>query len=268
MIPPKVNFVKLDQKEREVRYNTLLKKDQKVKIWLKGSQNKFEFSFDDYNQDENYLSFEKIDISLIDKEVLFNFESNGQIFFGQGYLKREPESFHLTGIDNVYKSERRKNFRLLCYPMFDIISRFDIEDTYENQNVISFSTKENYDEIKKEFLSLYRKVDINEVGSFARARVHDISATGIGIYIGEMEKKHFADNRIFKDVKVQFFENVLSIDEVKVVYAMPAKGELEGTYKIGMNFENLSETDEQIIVRKINQVLKEYDFEKDFEDFI
>lgn len=268
MIPPKVNFAALDKKEWEFRLKALINKNTSMRLWKKGSKDKFDFVPESLNLIDSCLIFEKMARDLINEKILFNFEQSGQNFFGEGRVVVENEQIILKNIEKIYKSERRKNFRLLCYPMFDIIARFEIEDNYEGDNVVSFNSKENYDQIKKDFLAFHYNIENKDVGTIARVRVHDISATGIGIYIGELEKPYFENDKVFKNIKVGFFDDILNIDEAKIVYSMAPQNELEGTYKVGINFEEISEKDEHTIVRKINQVLKEYDFDKDFEDFI
>jgi hypothetical protein len=59
------------------------------------------------------------------------------------------------------------------------------------------------------------------------------------------------------------------IPQVKVVYIVDyiSRDKKIKTYKVGLHFLNLTTTVDEMLGRKINELLRQIDFNKDFENF-
>ena len=77
-------------------------------------------------------------------------------------------------------------------------------------------------------------------------------------------------DRIFTKVLINFGDEEIEIPEVKLVYVVDyiSNDKNIKRYKVGCNFPNLSPRIDDILGKKINQLLRENDFNKDFENFI
>ena len=73
----------------------------------------------------------------------------------------------------------------------------------------------------------------------------------------------------FKDVKIIFPDETIVIPDVKVVYLVDfITGERKiKKFKVGLNFPNNPTSVDENLGRKINELLREIDFNKDFENF-
>jgi hypothetical protein len=103
-----------------------------------------------------------------------------------------------------------------------------------------------------------------------RIRVQDLSVTGMSVYLGELEVAHFEKERNFKNVTISFVDEIIEVPEVRVVYVVDyISGDKNlKKYKVGFNFPNLSSKMDDVLSKKINKLLRENDFNKDFENFL
>ena len=84
-----------------------------------------------------------------------------------------------------------------------------------------------------------------------------------------MEAQFFSKDIIYKDMKIHFPDKIISIPEVKVVYVVDyiSSDRNLKKFKVGLNFPNLPPIIDDELGGKINQLLREIDFNKDFENF-
>ena len=99
--------------------------------------------------------------------------------------------------------------------------------------------------------------------------MQDLSATGLSLHVSELESRFFAKGISFKDVNIIFPDETITIPEVKVVYLVDfITGERKiKKFKVGINFPDNPVTVDENLGRKINELLREIDFNKDFENF-
>ena len=143
---------------------------------------------------------------------------------------------------------------------------FKIDKNAETSRVINLSTRSTQKDLFKSFLKL---VDSEEEGKeVLKIRVQDISTTGLALHISELEEKFIAKDQIYKNLEIVFPDEKISIPEAKIVYVVPYIAEKIKKYKVGVQFINLSSTIDQQIGKKINELLRQVDSNKDFENFI
>ncbi len=174
--------------------------------------------------------------------------------------------------NTLFKSERRESFRLLTYPMYEVWAEFDLDEVHESSNVIDLKTKSNQTDLFKSFLKLVNdeNKDTTNQAAKLKIRVQDLSTTGIALYVGELEQKFFQKGLVYTSVKIKFPDDVFTIPVVKVVYAVEqvSKDNKSRRSKIGLHFENLPTSVDDLISKKITRLLRENDSKKDFEKFI
>lgn len=272
-----VHFKELNLKEVKSKLALLAKpKKNKIIIWKKGGGNKVELLTIDYVRSKNELQVkEKVTDELIGEEVLFSFELNGLHFFG----KCKPVSFGKTRfyLDcnyQVFKSERRLNFRLLTYPHQKVYASVYVgDDKIKASNLFSLKTGVNETGLFTSFLDIVNDEASEEklkmVEGHLQFRVIDISVTGMAILLGEIESKLFLENNInLGKVIIDFNGDHLEIEDVKLLYKMDFLASRKATkmYKAGLQFLNIDTNLDEKLQSIINSTLR--DLEAEFEDFI
>jgi hypothetical protein len=91
----------------------------------------------------------------------------------------------------------------------------------------------------------------------------------MALHIGELEARYFPANSVFKNVKLKFPDEEITIPELKIVYAVNFIGSDKNLkkFKLGIHFENLPNALDHQLGKKINSLLRESDHNKDFENF-
>jgi hypothetical protein len=174
---------------------------------------------------------------------------------------------------DFYKSERRNSFRLMTYPQFEVWCEIDLGSNYGGGNVVGLKNRISQTGIFKNFLKLVNSPEEEsaiETGSL-KIRLQDLSTTGMSIHIGELEKEHFAKDKIFENVNIRFTDSVIQVPKMRVMYLAPYVGGADRNlklYKAGIHFENLPTVIDEAIGKKINDLLRQNDHNKDFENFI
>jgi hypothetical protein len=270
-------FSKLDSKEKESRLVQLGISKGQVTVWVKGSQKKFHYSV---------LEFDKarLEIILNNKENMFSkgtqllcsFELRGMFFFSEVTVNKSIVDFFILEFKGqLFKSEKRSSYRLLTFPIYNVNAEFDLGEAYEGGKVVDIKNRNSQTTgLFKNFLSLIEapeEVDgvVKDVTQTQKFRVQDLSATGLSLHISELEAGYFAKGILFKNVKVIFPDETIIVPEVKVVYLVDfiaAERKIK-KYKVGLNFPNNPVTIDENLGLKINELLREIDFNKDFENF-
>lgn len=269
-------FSKLDSKEKESRLVQLGISKGQVTVWVKGNPKKFHFSV---------LEFDKsrLEVILNTKDIIFpkgtvllcSFELRGMYFFSEVTVNKSIVDFFLLEFKGqLFKSEKRSSYRLLTYPIYDVNAEFDLGEAYEGGKVVDIKNRQNQTGLFKNFLNLIESPEqisgvAKDVTQTEKFRVQDLSATGLSLHISELEAGYFSKGIVFKDVKIIFPDETIVIPEVKVVYLVDfIAGERKiKKFKVGLNFPNNPITVDENLGRKINELLREIDFNKDFENF-
>lgn len=267
-------FSKLDPQEKTSRLVQLGLSKGQVTVWLKGQKDKTTLTVLDFDKDRSELILnDKTSLYPANTSLLVSFELRGMFFFSEVILMKSIAGYNVLHFkDTLFKSEKRSSYRLLTYPIYEVWSEFDPGEAYQGGNVVNIQSKTSATSLFKNFLTLVddKKNEGEENFSHLKIRVQDLSATGMSIHIGELESKYFNKDWTFKKVNIVFKDEVIQIPEVKVVYVVDY---LSGDknlkkFKVGLNFTNLPLNIDEKLGKKINSLLREINFNKDFENFI
>ncbi len=151
---------------------------------------------------------------------------------------------------------------------------FDLGEVYEAGKVVDIKKRESGQTgLFKNFLKLVGN-DTNSESPDAtgklKIRVQDLSTTGMAIHVGEIESKYFQKDLIYQNVEIRFSDEVIEVPAVKVIYVVDyiSNDKNLKKFKVGLHFHELPTTIDDQIGKKINRLLRENDFNKDFENFI
>ena len=104
------HFKKLNLKEKQSKVLLAVKGKSDFVIWKKNEKNKYVASPEDFFKDTLEVVFKDKGLSdLANTDVLYTFSYNGLSFFGKGKLLFVDKKNVLACLDDLYKSERRKN---------------------------------------------------------------------------------------------------------------------------------------------------------------
>ena len=260
-------FSKLDPKEKESRLVQLGNFRGKITIWVKGSKHKQKFNVLEYDSDRQDIVLDSKD-NLFPKgtALLCSFDLRGMTFFAEVVSNRSIVDYFLIEFPGVlFKSEKRSSYRLLTFPIYEVYAEFVFTEMYEGGKVIDLKSRTNQTQLFKNFLKLMetdKEVDETQPVKF---RVQDLSATGLSLHISELESKFFFKDAEFAEVKILFNNETITVPEVRVVYVVPLPGAKK--FKVGFNFPNIPTIIDELIGKKINELLREVDSNKDFENF-
>lgn len=267
-------FRKLDDVEKNSRLWQLAQAKVPVTVWIKGQKQKHTFDVLEYDKELFQITSTATTSPFVSpSEVLLSFEYKGMNFFSQVTQKTAIGGKIVFIFNNVlYKSERRSSFRLMTFPIYEVYAHFPLDKSYQGGNVVQFKSGQSQTGLFKNFLKLVEpsaKEETPEDQSNLKIRVQDFSTTGLSIHVGEIERKYFTKDNVFKGLKLSFTDESVIIPEAKVVYIVDFIGD-KGLKKIkvGIHFENLSTKIDEQLGKKINKLLREIDSNKDFENFI
>ena len=266
-------FSKLDPSEKISRLVQLSNSKGQVTLWVKGQKQKYHYQIQEFDK-------QRLEIILDIKEQIFpkgtallcSFELRGMYFFSQVIVNKSIVNHFLLEVPNeLYKSEKRGSYRLLTFPIYEVYSEFDLEETYQGGKVIDLKSRSNQTALFKNFLKIIENKE-NELGNenpLFKCRVQDLSTTGLSLHVGEIEAQYFSKDYIYKNVRIIFLDQVIVVPEVKVVYVVDyVSGDKNlKKYKVGLTFPNLPALVDDQLGSKINQLLRAIDFNKDFENF-
>lgn len=266
------HFSKLDPKEKETRLQLLGTSKGELTVWIKGQKDKKLQTALEFISDRNELILqEKDNIFPAGTTVLCSFELRGMSFFSQTQIQKGITGHNVLVFNSdLFKSERRASYRLLTFPIYEVYSEFDLPEGYQGGNVIGMKTRSSQTALFKNFLKLIENREENDKFQSIRYRVQDLSATGMALHVGELESQFFSKDTIYKNVRLVFNDETIVIPEVLIVYLVDyvANDRNIKKFKVGLHFLNLPTNVDDQLGKKINKLLREIDFNKDFENFI
>ncbi|HXH30926.1 MAG TPA: PilZ domain-containing protein [Bacteriovoracaceae bacterium] len=264
-------FSKLDSEEKKSRLSQVATTRVKVTTWIKGKKEKLEFQAVSFLKDRCELSVEGPKPPYLPKQkILCTFEFRGMSFFAEVTFEvSSSETFLFQFSGELYKSERRASFRLLMFPIYKVWAEFFLNEVYDGGKVVNLKTKQNQTGMFKDFLKL---VDDQKTGEppKLKIRIQDLSTSGMSLHIGEVESRYFVKDEFFENVDLRFPDEVIQIPKTKVVYVVnyiSSDVNLK-TYKVGLHFEDIPIILDDRLGKKINDLLRQIDFNKDFENLI
>jgi hypothetical protein len=264
-------FSKLDPKEKESRLLQLGSSKGEVTVWVKGQKLKHKFSVIQFDFKRNEIILETNEEKFsAGTSLLCSFDLRGLSFFCEVISNRSLMGhFILETKKDLYKSEKRSSYRLLTFPIYEVYAEFDLGKSYEEGKIIDIRTRTSQTGLFKSFLKLVENKDDENQHQRVKYRVQDLSAGGMSLQISELEADLFVKDFIFTNVVIQFRDESIVVPEVKVVYLVDyiAGDKNLKKYKVGLHFTNLPAIIDDQLGGKINKLLREIDFNKDFENF-
>lgn len=261
-------FSKQTPEEKTGRFNQLVSLGENIVIWQKGSKERHSFKPSYFDEKLNELVVDNKDVIFaVGALVLATFEIRGMNFFCEMTISKSSKGYTLLQIPGtLFKSERRSSYRLLTFPIYEVYAHFKLEKTPGTSSVINLNTRSSQRDLFKSFLKL---VDAEEEGKeILKIRVQDVSTTGLALHITELEEKFIAKDQVYKNLDIVFPDETICIPEAKIVYVVPYIAEKIKRYKVGVQFINLNSKVDHQIGKKINELLRQIDSNKDFENFI
>jgi hypothetical protein len=263
------HFTKQNLKEKESRFHSLARANSSLTIWEKGSKLREKFDVLNFSKTEQKITLSVDETTYAGKSVLYAFIINGVNYFGEGDLS--PLTGKKCTVDvsgELYKSERRENFRLLTYPHYEAYVQvpYELEENSNPSNVIGFDTKMTQTGLFKNFLKIVGEDEHVEVKeNFAKFRVLDISVTGLAFQIGEIEKEYLENIKILKPMHL-FFQEEMVVPSGEIRYIVPLIRSNGSAYKVGIQFLDVDLNLDEKLGKFINKAMRS--FESDFEDFL
>jgi hypothetical protein len=271
----KTFFSKLDALEKTNRLSQVVQSKAVLTLWLKGQKERESIEAIDFNKNNLELIISKhLSKFHTGQELLCSFDLRGMTFFSQVTYQKETNGFSkITFSKDLFKSERRANYRLLAGGLYEVWADLDLGEKYQSSNVVNLNKRIGQTKLFKNFMKLAGELsdnaETNNTGHL-KIRIQDLSTGGMSFNVGELELRHFSKDKVFNNVLLVFKEDVIEIAEAKVIYVINYIGSDPSIkkYKVGFNFTNVTETIESAIFQKINELLRENDFNKDFENFV
>lgn len=270
---PQTTFTTLSASEKKSKLRQLVAQSGSCTLWLKGQRERSSFKVKDLNLETLQISFHPEAMLLAGKtELLGSFELSGvDFFFKARVISQTKDALVLDAGGEFYKSERRQNFRLLAYPIYDITVRFRLPEAYVGGKVVDIKNRSSQTGLFKSFLKLVDPAADDGLGESLRFRVQDLSVTGLSFFVGEVELPFFKTGELFQGLELSIQGDPVELTKARIVYVVDQIGfgdKGAKKFKVGVHFEDLPlETDQQL-GRKINELLRQIDANADFEDFV
>ena len=195
-----VYFKKLSPQEKKSKLALLPKSKKKViTIWEKGQVERYQLDVEDYFRTKNeFKTSGNLDDGMKGKTLLCTFDLNGLHFFGQCKVVSNNMNIIFLDMDeDLFKSERRNNFRLLTYPHHKVYISIKVgKEEIEKNNVINMQTKVSESTLFKNFLHIIDGEENSREDNYEdyiEFRVIDVSVTGLAFQFSELEKSFFKE---------------------------------------------------------------------------
>ena len=267
-------FSKLDASEKNARLSSFAQAGGEITLWMKGTKDKQNLKVVSFDKERCSLVLEtREEPFAVESRLLSSFEFRGMNFFAEVLLQRSIGGqilVHFPG--DFFKSERRNSYRLLTFPLYEVWTSIDLGEEYEGGKVVGIKDKRSQTGIFKNFLNLVNNVEDPETNSTGalRLRVQDLSTTGMALHIGELETVQIKKDREFENVDLIFPDETLRIPKIRIMYVVPYIGSDKNVkkFKVGVRFDDVPLQLDQKLGKKINELLRSNDNNKDFEEFL
>ncbi len=270
-----VFFKKLTSSEKQSKLAQLATgKENKVVVWKKAETVKYNLTAINFKRSKEEVEvIGKINSDLLDKDVLASFDIAGLHFFGKCKLINQINGkVCLEFKSDLFKSERRANFRLLTFPHQDVYIHIKIpEEKMQDSNLVSLRTKMSETGLFNNFLKIVGEGSHQEekIAGFLKFRVIDISVTGLAIQVGELENQLIGDieDDLGKMV-LDFNGESVEIPNGQILYKtnLLARDKKTRVFKAGLKFSDIDTNLDEKLAQIINKALRS--LESEFEDFL
>lgn len=276
--PSQGQFTELQIHERDAVMSELAKTGEFLTVWVKASASKSFFKCKGFAPHSSLLELIPREtgqfLHLDKKEVMVSFFLKSLQFFFTGVfsIDKTNQTYLVKISDKLFKFERRKNFRLLTYPIHAVRFHFKFpEKLVKPSNVISLRAKGEQTKLFQKFLELVNDQTDSKKNYEANFRVQDLSTTGLSFIMGELESRYIDENMILEKSLLEFNDKKYIIPQATVVYIMnyidPVKAGVK-FFKVGIAFKNLDLALDNELSIHINKEIRESDSNRIFEDFL
>jgi hypothetical protein len=270
-----LKFISVTQDEKNARLTFLCRHSKNVIVWIKGKESKASFGVENYLKSTSTLEL-TLNPSIEDyanKDVLVNFLYGGLPYFAKAKMVKKNKLAQLTLDGDLFKGERRTDFRLQTNPLHDIKVVIETQDTYDSSNKKVVSIKSGFSETKlfRNFLKVIGQADAD--GNISLTfKVQDISANGVALLASEIEKELFHKDEVIHGIYIKFPKgDSLFIEKARVAYIINYLNHdlsKKKTFQVGLHFHENKIEDEAKLREKVNALLGSSHYNKNFEDFI
>ena len=272
-LAPQTNFTTLTEAEKKSKLWQLATHKGQCTLWRRGQKERSVFRIKEFDKAEGKLVLHVEPGSpSLGTDVLGSFElKNVAFFFKSKIVASTANTLVLDTSGEFYKSERRQNYRLLTYPIYDINAHFVLPEDYQGGKVVDIRNKNSQTGLFRSFLKLVEPEGSDQLGNRLKLRVQDLSVTGLSIHIGEIELPFFRTGEVLNGLVIDVAGESLEIPQTKVVYVVDQIGHFEShqkKFKVGLRFEKLPEDLDLRLGTKINELLRQVDANNEFEDFL
>ncbi|OFZ36822.1 MAG: hypothetical protein A2385_09245 [Bdellovibrionales bacterium RIFOXYB1_FULL_39_21] len=177
----KKHFIPLLENQKVEALEFIAKRRINIFVWEKGHAQKDSFTPYRFNEDKSQLFVVPADkdVSLKTRDIVFNFELNQIFYFGTGAISSiGDDTFLLEVSEELYKTEKRKNFRIFTNKV----------DAF----VLDFENKRFYGD--------------------------SLSTGGIGIFVTEAQQKMFELGKVYGPAQLHFAEAKFEIPLFRPLY--------------------------------------------------
>lgn len=275
-VPPRTRFTLLNAAERRSKIRQLSQAKGEIALWEKGSDEKLSFRVKRLNNESSAIILHSEGApQQSGRHMLAKFEVHGVSFFFEGktVTSESDDEWGIVPSEKFFKAERRKNFRLLAYPAHEMHASFVLPVSYEGGKIVDIKRRPGQTGLFKSFLKLVGQTSIveNREEPILRMRIRDLSITGFSIHIGQAELEWFETGVEWKDLEIDFSDEVIVVPLSKIVYVVDQIGsssQAPRTYKVGFRFESPSTELQETISRKVGVLLGPEEIKQDFEEFL
>ncbi len=266
-------FTSLNEAEKRSKLRQLAQAKGQLTIWRRGSpgESRPQCRVKDYRAERGALVVHSEPAAFPEgEEILASFELRGMSFFFSARFSDRGEEWELLPSGKFYKSERRRNFRLMTFPLHEVHFSFLLPASYQGGKVVDILRRPGHTGLFKSFLRLVdTKPEGEGEGRRLKLRVQDLSVTGLSAHVGPAELEWLKAGEEIRGGEIVFPDGAVSVPLTRVVYVVDRiGGGSEGKqYKAGLRFDGLSVDAENQLGGKINAFLRASDANKDFEDF-
>ncbi len=267
--PGRGSFSALNAAERRSKLRQLAQVRGSVTLWTKGDIRRDAHRVRAFLREGDVLTLESdpsVPLHVVGQALLGSFELHGVSFFFKGQAGgTSADVLEVIVGGDFYKSERRRNFRMLAFPLYEVNLRLKLGEGYAGGNVLDIQRRPGNTGLFRSFLKL---VEGAASETEASLRVQDLSATGLSLQLTEAELPWFKTGGSFEDAQLRFPDESISLPNLQVVYVVDLIGEKgPKRFKAGLRFGGDANTEDRVAA-KINALLREVDANRDFEDFL
>jgi c-di-GMP-binding flagellar brake protein YcgR len=270
----RVHFKKLTDEEKHSKLSQLARStENKITIWKKGETKKYDVSPIQYFRSKSDIQVDgDVSETLFGQEVLYSYELAGLHFFGKSKLvSLTKDKMYLECHTELFKSERRANFRLLTFPHQQVFIHIPVpQEEQIKSNLVNFSTKTSETGLFNNFLDVINDKGAEKIiDGHLKLRVIDISVTGLAAQLGYTENSLFEEVNVeLGPIELEFNGVMIKIPNAKILYKLDylARDKKTRMYKAGIHFLEVNTNLDEELSNLINLTLRS--LESEFEDFL